>query len=657
MLKFFRQYNKIILVIGCGVLMVAFLVPQALQMFGPNPMNVTAGHSRLGDITRGDLGYAQQELGLLERFGLSPLIGSDDPLRWVLITREIEELGLGASSQEIAEFYEVLGASESLLTDLARASRVTRRHLDDAVRRWLAYEQYRLLLQGHTLPAGSVAEGNASPGLARLSALAMLRQFGGQQLNPWLMQMVMGRAEGGQRLSETLLGHFLQDQQARVSGQFVLVTGSENAAEEPTEAQLQELFTTYRDSLPGQGQPQPFGYRTPEGLKLAYLVFPIENARSAVSHDEAELLDYYEANADQFRATTEGAPSPRPYLEVRDEVRRRVIDQKAADHVAEAVKFAQQRISDQERRLTTEAAYKVIPADYQAPDLQAIATAVQERFAIAARVVDHTTAWLSVDEATQLPGLASSALDGRRDLSFGQYLRSLRELAPSSEDPITALRLQVGVFSQPLTDFGGTRYLFRVTEARQARSPETLDQVRDAVLADARRLTAYEALLAEQNALLTQAKADGLQALADARGAFVQPLPPTTQSTLTQGQADFIPAIPGLGREPKVVGAIFDLARTLEPGDLQDRPEADRLVASPVPGRLSVALVRVDEFLPLARSAFDAQLADPQTASQVSMILAANNDQDPLSLEALKLRNQHREPGARTEVNIGLPHH
>ena len=66
MLKFFREYNKYILVVGVALLMVAFLVGPTLSMFAPEPGAEMIGSIGDRQVTILDLRQAKSELTLLQ---------------------------------------------------------------------------------------------------------------------------------------------------------------------------------------------------------------------------------------------------------------------------------------------------------------------------------------------------------------------------------------------------------------------------------------------------------------------------------------------------------------------------------------------------------------------------------------------------------------
>lgn len=115
---FFRKHQKIVL-ITMIVLMVVFLIPAAFQdlITGRSSNPTIATTNNLGNITRNDVGQAQQDLAILEQSGLGSRQGMptgsefllvhqnpDPPLTYALLLREAQKQGLKAGSQEIADF-------------------------------------------------------------------------------------------------------------------------------------------------------------------------------------------------------------------------------------------------------------------------------------------------------------------------------------------------------------------------------------------------------------------------------------------------------------------------------------------------------------------------------------------------------------------------
>ena len=106
MLKFFRKYNKWILVVGASVLMVVFLLPSGGKWLMPSPIDQPVGEVDGRTITLGEQRRAVSELRVLGVIGqrtagleglFTSLSGLDDPLAYVLALHEAKKLGLSAS--------------------------------------------------------------------------------------------------------------------------------------------------------------------------------------------------------------------------------------------------------------------------------------------------------------------------------------------------------------------------------------------------------------------------------------------------------------------------------------------------------------------------------------------------------------------------------
>src|SRR5690606_32878880 len=94
MLKFLRKYSKWILVVGGSLLMVAFLLPQALTQFAGDPGSQTYMRIDGRKITGHRARLAFQEYAALDmlptggqgRGGLEIALGIETPDHWLLLT-------------------------------------------------------------------------------------------------------------------------------------------------------------------------------------------------------------------------------------------------------------------------------------------------------------------------------------------------------------------------------------------------------------------------------------------------------------------------------------------------------------------------------------------------------------------------------------------
>ena len=68
MLKFLRKYQKWMLVVFCGALMVAFLIPQAVSQFAPNPAKAVLATIYDGEeIAREEVQRVSADVQMLRR--------------------------------------------------------------------------------------------------------------------------------------------------------------------------------------------------------------------------------------------------------------------------------------------------------------------------------------------------------------------------------------------------------------------------------------------------------------------------------------------------------------------------------------------------------------------------------------------------------------
>src|SRR5690606_12214924 len=163
-----------------------------------------------------------------------------------------------------------------------------------------------------------------------------------------------------------------------------------------------------------------------------------------------------------------------------------------------------------------------------------------------------------------LEGIGYASLADRGDVFFINYLMAAREMEPGPENPLRGMGLQTNVVSQPLRSFDGSRHLFRLIAAEPDQPPRDLDQVRDQVVADARRQRAFDRLAEQQDQWKARASEVGLDSLADEMGVPVLDLPQVTRTGPDERTA---PNLPGIGQSPAFVAAVYEAADALAGGE------------------------------------------------------------------------------------------
>lgn len=352
MLKFFRKYNRIILVIGVVILMAAFGIGPAIRSFMPGPGERPLGTVYGQELVFNDRRGAERELQVVQslissRFGRqlgqmsqlqqstfralmemqlqrmlqSPDVSLPEPtlpvpfelargtdsradagLAWLLALRHARQLGIGVSDGEVNQALAELGIGTDRIDQAVDRLQIVPNEaaLRQTIRHWLMLEQYATVVAGRAFSNMSV--NSANPGLRKLELLASLGQGQNRQQQMQNLMDTAGFLASAQRVSAPLVKHYFQQQRARVGGRLLPLSASERLArvDTPDEPRLRELFNEYKDDLPGTGEPWAIGYKYPDRVKLEALVLPIERVQATVDVEPAEVLDYYENNKSQY---------------------------------------------------------------------------------------------------------------------------------------------------------------------------------------------------------------------------------------------------------------------------------------------------------------------------------------------------------------------
>ncbi|MCC7204130.1 MAG: hypothetical protein IT441_03560 [Phycisphaeraceae bacterium] len=644
MLKFFRKYllNKWVLALGTCFLMVIFLLPSGYGG-GRGGSDVVIGYAGGRKVYQSELQDAEGQLHVLGQ--ISPLLAlraADGSMQWMLMKIEAKKLGLSASTTEAQQLISI--------DDLTKVSRrlgvhesVVIRALQDLV----MVHRYKQLVQGRSYaPLSEALQDDMD--IAQRYGINTLAAAG--ELLPW--------TRGETRVSTPLIERFLYDQAARARLTVVKVDARRqmDQSPEPTPEQLTGLFEQYKNDLPGQSKPYGIGFMFPRRVKIEYLVLPAERLRAAVEVNEAEALAYYQKNKQKFETATPaatqesavGGVDPR-YRQARGLAISELTNQKAQELADRILRRARGiLLSEDARNLVQEGGYYVLPEGWQPMGLRALAQRLETEFSVQPDVMIRDHELLAIDELGQLPGIGEAAMvSGDQVASLPEYVASAKELEPEAGNPLVIERLQVNMPSKPLADRAGSRYLFRLIEARPQRVPATIDEVMDEVRTAARRLEAYRRLEGdERQAWLDRARATTLEKLATETGAKLVQTPQLTRSEPTPFAGMQPPAVEEVGRSSSFIDAVFNFAQELDvQGDLESLAAEQRITAVPVDAQMSLYLVRVDEFLPPLRSQIRQQMAERRVPSLVGNLIDKPRHDDPLAVESISKRINFLRPG------------
>lgn len=687
MLKFFRKYNKILLAVFGTGLMIIFLIEPAMRGLGGGLQPLDLGTVAGQPVTRDDQRRAAVQLNVLGTLagqrgeeGMPLFIASQlhDPWSWMLTSLAARQLGLSVGSEEIDLVLQALDLTESDVTEAARRSGVSREFVRSAIGEWILTDRYRGLVYG----------------MAPIPVFDRVQRY--KDLAPLLAQ---GRGDMTMLLGEPYLSHriverYIDAWHASVKISMILVNHSEYAelVDEPGEEQVRALFDKYKGDRIGQGPPYGFGYLVPDQVKLEYLSLSIDALESATELSDREAFEYFSLHRDQFtekvvsgaveaaeevsegtaevtgdslkapESSPEDAPSPitrqLTFSEARQDVIQRARRDKATQRADAIIQRARQLLAEQVEALRMVDGYRKLPPDFVAKPFQAVAEQILEEEGVELQVHGGGGAWYLEEQLWSIADLsqASASLPGTtgRSVPFALYAMSVRELG-AKRSPYTAqLYLQSHVASLPMASEGG-RFLFRVTAVSPFASPE-YGTVREAVLADARKLAAYEKLVAEADDWIERVtRYGGLDAAAEKPSHTL--LSPQAFASRQITQFGFMPpTVEGIGRNENFVDEVMKqaaghwvAAQESETGDLAS--ESPGLFAVPVPERMSLAIVRIDDFTPMTRSKYDAMAL--QLFPYARAVLTDLSGIDPLSEEALEGRLDYQESGLETSGDPG----
>lgn len=580
MLKFLRKYSKWILVVGGSLLMVAFLLPQALQSLGQGAGNrtlmvVDGRRVKADEFFEKTRGYTLVST-LLGQSAL-PQEGIESRNHWYLLVEEARRSGLIGGPQ----------SGERFISQYA--DRVVRRFESQAGQSMGPGFSDDLALQ---LNQGidSIANGETDISATREQILQALAEFAGvlRLKDSWVdLARVSDRRVKveGRRVRDI----------ATVAYRVYPAGEYDGEIREPTDEELLEHYQTYKDTRPGEGE-YGVGYLLPPRVKLEWVTFEALPVLRAVTVDpvEVERLMLTRGDDPELATLTEDNARRRIQSNLRDREFERVmraVEQAVAGQVALA-----------KRTLPEDGDFRVLPDDWASkrPSLEDVATKAAERVSLSTgveippgKVTRRVDGWLTAADLAQVPQFgAARSPDGS---SAPELVLSVRELAPAA-----STGLQVGLLSEtPLIGPDGARIFFRVTEARRESPPDSMEEIRDDVVRDWRAIRAFEELR-ERTAEFAFGYASGDVPPPDADAQI-----PTTDSFATVTRERALTPAGSLIDTEAFCSAAMDAASSVDASvDPESIPVEERTFAVALPEALSVVAGKVTRVSPLTREMY-----------------------------------------------------
>ncbi len=526
MLKFLRKYNTIILVIGGVLLMIAFTLPQAIQQIGSRvgdrPVAILDGR----EIKSSELGLAEREVAVLEQIARIPMQGQIVPLvstlvdrenkgeHWLLLTEAADRAGFIGGEEHGLGFLDELAQTQLVL---AYQARNMAQFGNPALAMQIAQQQFES-------PEGQEQYREQRAQLLRIRQEVASRS----RMLPTEVDQALAKLRGVQRLQASYLGSLRMSavEAQRVAAFYtdvvvadVVPIRADDLADpmlNPTEEQVQAHFEKYRELEPGE-EGLGFGYRLPDRVKLQWIELNRQAIADAVNINVLDIAKAHQADRSRY---------PGELALERSRVENDLRNARVRTLLDTAESAIQAQIGSLTRTLESDGGYRVLPADWQTPDLfeiaqnaaQAVRTKEDMPSFPTPRVVRRDAQWLDARKLTELEGIGRAAIRttdaGSPALPVFALALSVKELEPEIDRAI-----QVGV---PFTDTRvedalGNRYILTVTDAAAAGVPEAIGELIDPqrVRDDWRTAQAYAFLLAQQPTLEAIAAEQGLDAAID----------------------------------------------------------------------------------------------------------------------------------------------
>lgn len=605
MLKVIRKYNKFILVVGGSLLMVAFLMPQAIQQIGKARMGKSIGSMDGHKIT-----VAQYDLAVREVRGMDAFFGAADSFipfaldvenrveHWLLLTTEAKHAGLVAGAAE----------GETLLPILAQdfvrnAYRQRYRENANAFMQAFPEQVQEQVTQFHQMlsMAKTQAAGSARMTPAQFNeALAKLRG----------VVRLMNAYQQAERLSDqqtlTIAGRLADS--VLIDAVWLNARDLSDKDLEPSPADLQAHFERFRDLRPGEGE-FGLGYKLPPRVKLEWIELSRPAMEEAVKISLVDADKFWKQNRDRF---------PGEFVDEREKVEAELRKVEVDQVMKTAESVIRSAILTTLRPLETDGVYRVLPDNWAdiKPDYitlaEQIVSTVQDRHSITLPlpgVYVRDSKWFDGAMLAQLPGIGRATIKfERQQASFPQMIMQVPELVGE-----TVFGVQLGVPAADLPAVGpdGSRYYFTPLAAAPESVPDSIGDLLnpERLTNDWRALKQYEAFTASADQTAATVAESGLEAFAkgfgtrpvkDAEGAI------GPDKVLVQKNARVLEnrtmSLRNLEQQAEVIEGVRAKARGIDPmTPIDDVALTDRVVVVAVPGRLGVLVAQINGVEPLTR--------------------------------------------------------
>ncbi|MBX3388860.1 MAG: hypothetical protein KF691_05340 [Phycisphaeraceae bacterium] len=604
MVKVINKYRQYMLVAFGVVLMVAFIVPQANQLFIGDQLSRKVATVKGSSVTAADMNRARNEYDVLRslldpiglRFDLAKeLFGAENERHWLLLSRAAQDGGFMATLDDGKQFAKDL-RDGLLVPQLAKGAALQRNpFLRQA-------PQYLDMLANQEL-SDPVKRKAIEEEAGKRMDIAVAQASRTAHVSDRDVQLALAKANAiGRMQTAWREAHRVSDKRALLeadeSGDVVYVDQTLMLAKviaplgaPPSPELVQKLFNEFKDVKRGDGD-HGFGYRLPARIKLEWMTIDRAAIAASVVLDPVEVNKYWRQNRDKFPGDFAAERT-----RVEDELREQRVES-ILSTIDKAVKAETIRMLG---KIETKGGYRVLPPDWlsRMPRMEQLAqltvTNAKEIGGVTIplpQVVVKSDQFLTRAELTGIAGIGDSVVRvGSKQFPLPELAFRVREIAGNDSD----VTIQVGVpFDTYAQDSQGNRYYFIVLEARKDEPPANLEEVRAQVEIDAKALDQFDKLSAQAELMRTIATTEGLDGVARY---FTQAFPGASapvQRRKIAVTANNIQGADSTFNQPEYREAVMNAAKKLDPlKPIIDYPADDRTLAIVMPKPLTVAIVQL----------------------------------------------------------------
>lgn len=661
MLKFIRKYQLILLAIGGSLLMVVFLFEPIINRIGAASTNKTVArmHGGTRKITMGERYRAAAERQVMSdivpilfgdtRRGAVGMINLDDEFdHWLLLKIEAEEAGfIGEAdegrmwlTQELAQIMAFTEKQAELYRQLPYMPFVNQRMNDPQVQAQIAQRADEL---GTVIPA-RVRQQAAKSGIQENDVYEMFAHARG-------VSRLIRRHDQAARQSDSSVVRTVRTVFDSAIADYAVVPAGVLTDESlmPTDEQLAAHFERFRDFAPGEGD-LGIGYKLPSRVKLGWITLYKTDVAAAIVPDRIEIRKRWSENRLKY---------PGEFDSERTRVEQDFINEQASELMLDIDRIVSGQMRNALRDTTRTGNYWNIPETWGGVTMESLSESIVTQLAEQRKItIPHPAITYRVDRWFTSSQIAALAGFGKAWWQVGPQRVPVSEITNLAKNlggsRLIAIQERIPVVEPPATDDAGNRYYVVLFGSREMSPPDSWEEIREQLVADYRRLSAFEALVDQLPGLEQLAMDEGLEGVInwfpvpEGDEATEQPRPKLTRwvqiSRNGQQPLDQVYQPDYSLNKKEFLDAVLTKAEALDPlAEFDSYDPSTSVLSVALPSEQSVVIAKVLAFRPATQeNRYALRDADVRTLASREIAEAMGEDRNwPFTLDAMIKRHDY----------------